>query len=63
MSNGDHDYKHAVIRTISGMAMLCKTDSGEPAVYADPAPAELMAAKLRNRFPECTFSILSFQVL
>ena len=63
MSNGDHDYKHAVIRTDLGFTMLCSTDTGEPAVYNDTPPAEVFAQRLRDRFPDCTFRVLSFQVL
>lgn len=61
--NGDHDYKHAVVLVWEGAKMLCCTDSGEPAIYNDSAPAELFAAVLRERNLGQRYIVLSFQVL
>lgn len=58
-----YSYKHMVVRTDMALNMLCFTDTGQAAVYNDAAPAEVFAQKLRDRFPGCTFAVLSFQVL
>ena len=63
MSNGDHTYTHAVIRTDLGFTQLCMTDGGQPAVFNDSPPAEVLAQTFRERFPDCTFRVLSFKVL
>lgn len=62
MSNGDHDYKHMVVVSVQG-DVICVTDSGQPAVYHDAAPAELLCAQLRERNPGYCYRVLSFQVL
>lgn len=63
-NNGDRIYTYAVIRTDLGLGtMLCNTDGGQPAVYADSPPAEVFAQTLRQRYPDCTFKVLQFVVL
>lgn len=62
-NNGDRIYTYAVVRTDLVGVMLCNTDGGQPAVYADSAPAEVFAQTLRDRFPDCTFRVLQFVVL
>lgn len=65
MSHPDDKKKHMVVRVeeIGELCMLCFTDSGQPAVYADPAFAELHAAQLRDRHPGFRFRCIAFEVL
>lgn len=67
MSNGDKHYKHMVVRVDKGEDsagwVLCFTGKGEPAVFNDTPPAELLAAQYREKFPHCHYRVISFQVL
>lgn len=63
MSNGDHNYKYAVVYHMRGFSVLCFTDSGEPAIYNDAGHAELFAANRRTQYPGVCYHVISFQVL
>lgn len=63
MSNGDRTKQHMVVNRTNGSNILCFTDKNQPAIYADTPPAELFASRLRERFPGCTFTVISFEVL
>lgn len=63
MSNGDKSYQHMVVRDTRACYVICNTDSGEPAVFHDTPQAELLCAKLRERWPGNEFRVISFQVL
>ena len=62
MSNGDKNYKHMVV-SVGNVTALMFTAKGEPAVFNDTGPAELLCAQLRERQPLGNFQVLSFQVL
>lgn len=62
-TNGDHSYKHMVVRTDLGFSIICITEGLQPAVYNDSGPAELYAAQLREKYPENRYHVASFQVL
>lgn len=63
MNNGDRTKQHMVVNRTNGSNILCFTDNGQPAVYADTPPAELFASQLRDRFPGCVFAVISFEAL
>lgn len=65
MSNGDHHFKHAVVRIeeFGDLKVLCFTEVGQPAVYHDPVHAELRAEILREVHPGYRFKVLDFEVL
>ena len=54
---------HIVVCCRTGSNTLCLTDTGQPAVYDDPAFAELHAAQLRDKYPGLTFRCIESEVL
>lgn len=64
MANGDKNYKHMVAGVLGdGTQILCFTEGSQLAVFNDTAPAELLAAQMREKYPHLKFNVLSFQVL
>lgn len=57
--------KSVVVRVepIGDLKMLCFTERGEPAIYADSGPAEMYCAHLRDRYPDYRFAVIDFWVL
>ena len=55
---------HIVVLVMDcGARLLMHTDSGEPAAYADPGPAELFCAQLRTKTPGINYRVISSSVL
>lgn len=68
MGNGDKNYKHMVVIEVplgkaAMMLAVCQTEGGQPAVFHDTPPAELLAAQLREANPSGAYRVISFQVL
>jgi hypothetical protein len=68
MSNGDRSKQHMVTMRVElpgniGYDVICHTENGQPAIYADTPPAELRAAQLRDACPWQKYRVISFEVL
>lgn len=62
--NGDREYKHMVVVDTNAFgAVICNTAGGQPAIFHDTPPAELLAAQLREKQPSANIRVISFQVL
>lgn len=68
MSNGDKNYQHMVVIEVPitdelVLRAVCHTEGGQPAVFNDSPPAELLAAQLREKNPAGIYRVIGFQVL
>lgn len=64
MNNYQHmTVKEVQITTRTFCHVLCTTGKGEPGVFADAGPAELLAAQYRDTDPAGSYRVITFQVL
>lgn len=65
MHKSDKSYLHMVVEqsAIAQANVLCLTAKGEPSVYADAGPAELLASQFREIDPTGHYRVISFVVL
>lgn len=63
MSGNNKTLVHMVVLVTLNGPLVCMTNNGEPAVFNDTPPAELLCAQLRESAPQGMYRVLSFPVL